>query len=371
MKILFVADTKISDYSGWSGTNHSQFRELVRRGHQVKCLEDMIERTPFCDRALLSLHKRLGLLWMHNFSPWRSIRAAPIIRRAQTEFDPDVLFTTSPQLFASVSTRRRQIANLDVDPLTFARAFGAVLPSWSVAAVKSCYNRAMRNLEVMAYPTEFARQRHAEHFLVPNTLKLCVSAYGLNMELPSFQEKWIQDRWQSTPRKLLFVAVRWLSKGGPIAVEAVKILREKFGMNVELHIVGIDHVHEPLPDFCISYGFLNKSHRVDLSRLQNAYESAFAFILPTRFDAVGIVLAEAASYGLPLISVASGGTDFAVKQGKNGLLLPLHAGPEDFAEQIRGFFDDYELYRSLSLASRSLAEELTWTRFFDRLECGL
>lgn len=371
MKVLFVADTKITDYSGWSGTNHSQYIELIRRGHQVHCLEDLIKRTPLFDLASLSIHKRLGLLWMHNFSPVRSLCTAPLIRKTAKEFQPDVLFTTSPQLFAYVKRDTRQVANLDVDPLTFATAFGAVLPSWTVKAVKLCYNAAMRNLDVMAYPTEYAVRKHAENFLVPPHLTLRVSPYGLNMGLPEFDERWLAIRWSDVPRKLLFVATRWAPKGGPIAVETVRILRERHGLNVELHIAGLDTLPEPLPDFCVSHGFLSKSNPATLARLQDLYRSAFAFLLPTRFDAAGIVLAEAAAYGLPLMSVASGGTDFAVKTGRNGNLLPLDARPHDFAERLLELWNDEDLYRRLSLASRAIAESLTWDNFFDRLNCGL
>jgi glycosyltransferase involved in cell wall biosynthesis len=83
--------------------------------------------------------------------------------------------------------------------------------------------------------------------------------------------------------------------------------------------------------------------------------------LPTRADFFGIVFSEASAYGLPSVSTDTGGVSGAVRDGVNGLLLPISAGPDDYANAITKLFSDEASYRDLARSARAEYESrLNW-----------
>lgn len=64
------------------------------------------------------------------------------------------------------------------------------------------------------------------------------------------------------------------------------------------------------------------------------YRSHF-LILPTEFEAFGIVFCEASAYGMPSIAANVGGVSQPIREGKNGFLLSPNATAEEYAEKIK------------------------------------
>ena len=93
--------------------------------------------------------------------------------------------------------------------------------------------------------------------------------------------------------------------------------------------------------------FLDKSKPKDLERLCDILYQSHFLILPTEFDALGIVFCEASAYGVPSIAANVGGVSQPVREGKNGFLLPPTATAEDYAEKIKAVFSDKESYIKL------------------------
>jgi glycosyltransferase involved in cell wall biosynthesis len=107
--------------------------------------------------------------------------------------------------------------------------------------------------------------------------------------------------------------------------------------------------------------FLDKSKPKDLERLCDILYQSHFLILPTEFDALGIVFCEASAYGVPSIAANVGGVSQPVREGKNGFLLPPTATAEDYAEKIKAVFSDKESYIKLRASSRNEYEtRLNW-----------
>ena len=89
-------------------------------------------------------------------------------------------------------------------------------------------------------------------------------------------------------------------------------------------------------------------------------ESHF-MVLPTEFDAYGIVICEASAFGVPSIVTDVGGVSQPLCEGKNGFLHPPDATAQDYAEKIRTVFCDRENYIRLRASSRREFEtRLNW-----------
>nr|WP_281493697.1 glycosyltransferase family 4 protein [Ancylobacter koreensis] len=148
--------------------------------------------------------------------------------------------------------------------------------------------------------------------------------------------------------RLLFVGISWHRKGGPKAVEVTRILRER-GISARLDVVGyrptgLRETH----DGVTFHGRLKKSNAEEFARLNELYDQAQFFIMPTQFECYGMVFAEAATYGLPIISTRTGGVPSVVKDGETGLLFPVDGSAEEMADAIAELVRDKDRYRRFS-----------------------
>lgn len=145
--------------------------------------------------------------------------------------------------------------------------------------------------------------------------------------------------------ELLFVGVNWERKGGAIAVETARLLNDA-GIETKLRVVGSQPEGE-IPPFVEALGFINKSTDEGKNRLVELFRNADFFILPTKAEAAGIVFSEASSYGLPILTYATGGVTDYVRDGVNGVCIEVGGSAARFAAEIQKLLEipgEYETY---------------------------
>jgi len=147
---------------------------------------------------------------------------------------------------------------------------------------------------------------------------------------------------------ILFVGVDWERKGGPELVEAFREVRRNVPA-AELWIVGCSPgVSEP---------GVKILGRVEPSRVAEYYRDADVFCLPSRMDPSASVLAEAASYGLPVVATRVGGNIERVEDGVSGFLCGEGELPRRLVELLKS----PEMRRRFGDAGRRLVRErFTW-----------
>lgn len=114
-------------------------------------------------------------------------------------------------------------------------------------------------------------------------------------------------------KNILFVGVEWERKGGPILLEIFKKVLKKHP-DASLTIVGCKPKNISLPN-CDIIG------KIPVERIFSYYNSASVFCLPTLREPFGIVLVEAMSNRLPVISNNIGSVPDLVQNGYNGYLI--------------------------------------------------
>ncbi|WP_455392251.1 glycosyltransferase family 4 protein [[Eubacterium] cellulosolvens] len=93
--------------------------------------------------------------------------------------------------------------------------------------------------------------------------------------------------------------------------------------------------------------------------LPGIYSSSSVFVLPSYYEGFGIVLIEAMSAGLPLISVRTGGATEVIQEGKNGYLVDY----DNMHEALQKLLIDKSLRVQMGAASRKKVEkEYTWEK---------
>jgi len=112
-------------------------------------------------------------------------------------------------------------------------------------------------------------------------------------------------------------------KGVDLLLEAVKLLGQRTPMEFSLHLAGKGSLREALERQAESLGvservsFLGRLSRKDMLK---EMQGANCFVLPSRYEAFGVVLIEAMATGLPVIATRSGGPGTIVNP-ENGLLI--------------------------------------------------
>jgi UDP-glucose:(heptosyl)LPS alpha-1,3-glucosyltransferase len=100
--------------------------------------------------------------------------------------------------------------------------------------------------------------------------------------------------------------------------------------------------------------------------IERYYGAADALILPTPYDAFGMVITEAMSCGLPVITTPLAGAAELITQNVNGLLVQSPTDVEGFSAAMRLLATDDAVRHRLGAAAAALMREHTWDSVAER-----
>jgi glycosyltransferase involved in cell wall biosynthesis len=168
---------------------------------------------------------------------------------------------------------------------------------------------------------------------------------------------------------LLLVGVDYYRKGMDVAIETVKLLNENLTIKFALSIVGVEKPSTvEIPDYVTFYGKLRKSNELELKKMVECYLEHDIFILPTKAECVGMVFAEAAMFGLPVFTYATGGTPDYVEDGISGRCLSVEASAEDYCKAIIDSIESGTLEKFSVNARTKYEKELNWKSWLEQIE---
>lgn len=152
----------------------------------------------------------------------------------------------------------------------------------------------------------------------------------------------------------LFAGSGWSRKGLDTALRALAAAREK---TAELWVAGAD---APAP-WLARAGWLGVSDRVRFlgarSDMERLYAAADGLLLPTRYDAFGLVCLEAAAAGRPVVTSARAGA--AEVLGDGGVVVADPENVAGFAEALDALAEPGRR-RTRGEAGRAAAARLDW-----------
>ena len=106
--------------------------------------------------------------------------------------------------------------------------------------------------------------------------------------------------------------------------------------------------------------------RLEGDDLSKAYQEADIFILPSLYEAFGIAVQEAMSFGLTIIATNIGGIPEQIRDGIDGLLVPP-GDPDALAKALQALIDNPDLRISMGKSGRKRLNELpTWDDVCER-----
>lgn len=191
--------------------------------------------------------------------------------------------------------------------------------------------------------------------------KVTVAYPGSNLSLPAALVE------PKRPREILFVGIDWKRKGGPLLLDAFRIVRRALP-DATLTIVGCD----PKTDASgvIVEGYLARSDAAQFDRLARCYLRAACFCLPSLFDPFPNAIIEAASVGLPAVAIDNGSRREAILHGETGLLA---ARPDaaSLSEALVKLLRDPGVAATMGCAAARRAQtQFTWAQTIRSLLAG-
>lgn len=170
----------------------------------------------------------------------------------------------------------------------------------------------------------------------------------------------LSDR--SHPPRLLFVGRDFHRKGGDLVVEAFIRLKREFADSASLVVAGPRRwpMKRPPPQ---GVRFLGDQSPAAVHGLMR---SADLFVMPSRFEAFGIVFAEALSAGVPCVARRSFAMPEIVRDGVNGALVETSSVTELVSAMVRVLED--EALRNRVWEDRPLQRRYwSWDRAADEM----
>jgi glycosyltransferase involved in cell wall biosynthesis len=165
-------------------------------------------------------------------------------------------------------------------------------------------------------------------------------------------------------KEILFVGLDWERKGGPLLLEAFRIVKEQHPDST-LRVVGCSpQVNQPGVRI---EGRLEKSDRAQYDRLLRCYLRAACFCLPTLFDPFPNVIVEASSVGLPSVAFDNGSRREAILHGETGLLVQ-ETDPRALAAALCEILEDPSRSQRMGAAAKAFAElNFSWERAIESI----
>ncbi|QOW10883.1 glycosyltransferase family 4 protein [Kaistella flava (ex Peng et al. 2021)] len=361
IKIAFLCSGPLTDKKIWSGTIYQMYQAFLAQDFEVEWVP--VNRfSPLESNFFLIIEKFHKKIFNRGFNRNHFLaKAFSASRKLQNNLKPsdaDVIF--APTTIADIAFLKTSKPILYLNDATFHQllnyydgmsGFGWLSKKTTVLIEKL----ALQKSDNLVFSSSWAAKHAVDFYKIPEN-KVNVIKFGSNSTAP----QQIADKDYNSEIVFLFLGVEWERKGGQIALDTVKILRKR-NYPVKLQVVGCI---PPVTDAEVMnvIPFLNKNNPAEAQQIFDFLQNSHFMFMPTRADCTPISFCEAASYGLPVISTNTGGVAAVVESGETGILLPLQANAEEYADEIEILLRDPNQIEKYSLnARKKYEEELNWT----------
>lgn len=348
MNIAFLITLNPNDINSWSGTTFHVLNALKKR-HNIKVIgPNMLSQVAYYSQKNFSTKG--------SFNKYSSILGSLCKEQINLFPNCDLIFFGDLYLAPSLEVNIPIVHFSDVTYHSFKDYLDRKEEEENVRNVEMIEKNLLSDkYSTIIYSSEWAKQNAIEYYDIDST-KIHVVEFGANIPTPEDYRIEIE----TNVCNLVFIGKNWQKKGGNKVLGAYHKLKSE-GFPCTLTVIGSvpDAIQEE-KDLTI-IPFLDKSNTVHLKKLCDILKNAHFLVLPTEYDAFGIVFCEASAYAVPSIATNICGVGQPIHEGKNGCLLPPDATADDYAEKIKIIFENKEDYYKLRASSRHEFEtRLNW-----------
>ncbi len=375
LRIGFITSTDPLNRRSWSGVHYSIFKALERNLGEVVALGPVSMRWPFAlgDRLNNWLVKPLtGKRYQYSWSLAVARWYAWVFGRKLARQHFDLL--VAPASFTEIAYLRTQVPIVYIEDSTLHQLIDfypgvSGLTAYSKTELNQLEHLALQQASLVCYSSEWAAQSARADYGAP-AAKIAVIPFGSNYPAPPTRAEALQyTRAADGSCRLFLLGGEWGRKGGPVAYDTMVALQQ-MGIPTTLTVVGCA---PPNPENFANPGFktipfLNMGVPADRQQLHELFSTADFFLLPSRAECAAIAFCDANAFGLPVMTTDVGGISSFIEPHTNGVMLPLSASGQDFANQIAALLNDPVRYGQMREQARARYErELNWDAWSERL----
>lgn len=355
MKVAYIADRwDPRDHNQASGTDYEIYQALLREGAEVKIVGPFAYDFSFFERALMKIYGLFSTKRLFKYPFFYFLKTAYYVNQALEEIDYDLVVSlySAPLVFARFNKPFLYLCDSSVK---------WIKEHWQGFSKFAYFSMAIWETRVIKKTDQIITFSEAN-------AKVLNQAYGVSMDFVTYfaipasvpdeiVPQTIEKAEITPPVRLLLVGRVYHLKGVDVAIAVVEGLNQQ-GIQAELRVVGLDGVDTPYTKFM---GLYDKTIQEELEGYIANYEWAHFLLHPARFEAAGIVPSEAAAFGVPTLTNATGGLATTVKDGVSGRVLPKDSPAKTYIAEITKFINQPDAYSNLVDSTKERYErELNW-----------
>jgi glycosyltransferase involved in cell wall biosynthesis len=354
MKILFIHPDDPSSELTWSRTPYQLSSELIKLGHKV-----FYVKTKPSSIFLNFILKLIRFATKHDYGYSLFFRyiASTKVNNAIQLYRPDILLhfgTTSNITFLQSNLPSYLYCDYTWNLInTFGKSFYNPRPSkFKIRNIDKLIRSDYAKFKTIFCQSSFVRDDLVKHYNMPSS-KLELVRVGTR-----FIDENVKYNDTSPKNTLLFIARdSFEKKGGGLLLSAFQILKEKYKIPFKLIFEGgsAKHIINDNPDIIIN----GLSSKVELRKL---YSEAFALVMPSIAEPLGLVYLEALACGTPIVGLNRGALPDITNNGEYGFLVD-EENPEHIADKIFYMYcNPLEVNIKTALGRNYVLENYNWSK---------
>ena len=353
MRIAYISDYSPNDINIWSGTPFYIFKTLSKHHEVVWLGKGLIEGTKWYHTLK---GERFPFL-IENYTKETNMYLSKLIN----EGNFDLVLTCSYCFCTELKVHIPVVFYTDVT-FDLYRDYMQCKDEYYTNLARKTEKNCLTHVDAVLFSSNWTKADAIERYQLDEK-KIHVIEFGANIATPQN----IQKKYNAkSVCHIVFVGRNWEKKGGNEVLEAYKILKaQKFPC--KLTIIGCKPEDVEMDSDVEVIPWIDKRKDLDCEKYNSIMQDADFLVLPTKFEAYGIVFCEASAYGVPSIAPNVGGVSQPISEGKNGFLLSPSSAPIDYANKIRDTFTDKNFYQKLRKTTRKEFENrLNWDVWYKR-----
>jgi glycosyltransferase involved in cell wall biosynthesis len=169
-----------------------------------------------------------------------------------------------------------------------------------------------------------------------------------------------QEASTSRPLRVLYVGAMSQRKGISYLLRAMELVD---GI-AELSLIG--RLGHPSSELAAALNRHTWTPTLPHGQVLEAMRNADVLVLPTLFEGRALVVLEALSQGVAVITTPNSGAEDVVLDGETGFIVPIRSA-EAIAEKLTRLAEDRSLLGAMREKARKVAEDCTWERYRTQL----
>ncbi len=347
LKILLASILPIQKQSSWSGINIRIYQQLSKNHTIYTCYSPLAYKTQ--KTWSLFSHYRHKLFGVRNnvyFNKLVSIIYVRALKKSIKKYKPDLLLVlgSGSELYAyKPHCPSYLVADANFYLLKDNYKVYTALSNYGVRESKNVEYKSLENYTRIFYSSDWTLLSTASHY--PHYKD---KLRRINFSSNLLQQELVQLSLPKTLEKikLLSVGTDYHRKGMDLSQQ----LAEKLGCN--LLVIGTSLK-------------LSKENKEEVSKLIDFYKSSHFLIQLSRADCTPIVINEANSFGLPVITTNVGGISSQINNGVNGYMVK---NVKEAHQKIKEICSDPKAYLKLRRTSfKHYVQNLSWDKFEDTI----